>query len=426
MPTPSLRSSTISNACPTCSRCCACCGMPWRRLHDASPEYARAHRPVTRHGFGAVGMGRAGHFARRVCAALGRAGTAGHGHRLGRVAAGVAGLACDTRRRISAGGRVGDALGLFDRSQCQSRGDGRSGAERDLCGAARGHGAVPDHLVRSVFRGTRGAGVPDVVLRDSGDGGRRRAQCRPDAAGGRTVLRCRARKARYPGDASGVAAVRVRGAARGTGARHQCDDHRRAVPRGRQPRGVDETQRAALRHGGIARGDRTPVSRRFGGTGGIEGSGSTAAAVACAAMSGRIKYNLLGIAGALTVWELVGRALGTDLFAPPSVVFPEYVALLWDGPMLRELATSLRRMIVGYGFACLIGIPVGAAMGRSRLWDALLHPWLSMFVVTSVASLVPLFILVFGTVFMFRAAIVFAASTGYVMLTGYNCGCGVE
>ena len=116
-------------------------------------------------------------------------------------------------------------------------------------------------------------------------------------------------------------------------------------------------------------------------------------------MRGRIKYNLLGIVAALTVWELAGRALGPDLFAPPSVVFPEYVALLREGQMLRELASSLRQMIVGYGFACLIGIPVGVAMGRSRVCDALLHPWLSMFVVTSVASLVPLFILVFGTGF---------------------------
>jgi len=143
-------------------------------------------------------------------------------------------------------------------------------------------------------------------------------------------------------------------------------------------------------------------------------------------MSWRIKYNLLGIVAALTVWELAGRALGPDLFAPPSVVFPEYVALLREGQMLRELASSLRQMIVGYGFACLIGIPVGVAMGRSRVCDALLHPWLSMFVVTSVASLVPLFILVFGTGFMFRAAIVFAASIWYVMLTVYQGARGVE
>jgi ABC-type nitrate/sulfonate/bicarbonate transport system permease component len=142
--------------------------------------------------------------------------------------------------------------------------------------------------------------------------------------------------------------------------------------------------------------------------------------------NGRIKYHLVGIAVALAVWEAIGRAIGPDLFAPPSVVVPEYIALLREGQMLRELAISLRQMIVGYGFACLIGIPLGVAMGRSRLIDALLHPWLSMFVVTSVASLVPLFILVFGTGFWFRAAIVFAASIWYVMLTVYHGARGIE
>jgi len=143
-------------------------------------------------------------------------------------------------------------------------------------------------------------------------------------------------------------------------------------------------------------------------------------------MTQALRYQLLGIALALGVWEVVGRAIGAELFAPPTVVFPEWYALLREGQMLRELATSLRQMLVGYGFACLIGIPVGVGMGRSRLADALLHPWLSMFVVTSVASLVPLFILIFGTGFWFRAAIVFVASIWYVMLTVYQGARGVE
>lgn len=139
-----------------------------------------------------------------------------------------------------------------------------------------------------------------------------------------------------------------------------------------------------------------------------------------------LRYQLAGIAIALAVWEAAGRAVGVDLFAPPSVVLPEYVTLLREGQMLRELAGSLRQMIVGYGLACVVGIPIGVAMGRSRIADALLHPWLSMFVVTSVASLVPLFILVFGTGFWFRAAIVFVASIWYVMLTVYHGARGVE
>lgn len=143
-------------------------------------------------------------------------------------------------------------------------------------------------------------------------------------------------------------------------------------------------------------------------------------------MSRRFFYNLAGIAVALVLWEAVGRLMGDGLFAPVSVVLVEYVKMLRDGQMLSELVASLRQMLVGYGLACLVGLPVGVAMGRSRLLDALLHPWLSMLVVTSVASLVPLFVVVFGTGFWFRAVIVFVAAVWYVMLTVYHGARGIE
>jgi ABC-type nitrate/sulfonate/bicarbonate transport system permease component len=143
-------------------------------------------------------------------------------------------------------------------------------------------------------------------------------------------------------------------------------------------------------------------------------------------MSRRFRYNLLGVAIALLVWEIAGRLSGAELFAPLSTVLPEYLQMLRDGEMLGELAASLRQMLVGYGLACLIGLPLGVAMGRSRLLDALLHPWLSMFVVTSVAALVPLFVLVLGTGFWFRAVIVFFASVWYVVLTTYHGARGIE
>ena len=143
-------------------------------------------------------------------------------------------------------------------------------------------------------------------------------------------------------------------------------------------------------------------------------------------MSQRFRYNLLGVAIALIVWEIAGRLSGAEVFAPVSAVLPDYVQMLRDGEMLGELAGSLRQMLVGYGLACLIGLPLGVAMGRSRLLDALLHPWLSMFVVTSVAALVPLFVLVLGTGFWFRAAIVFVATVWYVVLTIYHGARGIE
>jgi ABC-type nitrate/sulfonate/bicarbonate transport system permease component len=100
--------------------------------------------------------------------------------------------------------------------------------------------------------------------------------------------------------------------------------------------------------------------------------------------------------------------------------------LLRQGQVVVELAGSLRQMIVGFALSCLIGLPLGIAMGRSRICDGLLHPWLSMLVVTSVAALVPMFVLLFGTGFWFRVAIVFFASVWYVMLTVYHGARGVD
>ena len=134
----------------------------------------------------------------------------------------------------------------------------------------------------------------------------------------------------------------------------------------------------------------------------------------------------LAILAVLLVWEAAGRRMGPALLAPPSAVLPEYLRLLRGGTMLEALAGSLRQMFVGYALACAVGFPLGIAMGRSRLWDALFHPWVSMFVVTSVAALVPLFIVVLGTGFWFRVAVVFVAAVWFAVLTAYHGARGIE
>ena len=50
-------------------------------------------------------------------------------------------------------------------------------------------------------------------------------------------------------------------------------------------------------------------------------------------------------------------------------------------------------------------MPVGVLMGRSRWADAALQPWVSMFVVTSTAALIPLLIMLLGTGFSFRVTV---------------------
>jgi ABC-type nitrate/sulfonate/bicarbonate transport system permease component len=134
----------------------------------------------------------------------------------------------------------------------------------------------------------------------------------------------------------------------------------------------------------------------------------------------------LGAALFLIVWEIAGRRLGEVVLAPPSIVAADYVDLLRQGDMLRELAISLRQMALGYIGACLVGMPLGIVMGRSRVADAIFHPWVSMFVVTSTAALIPLLILILGTDLSLRVTVVFLAAVWYIVLTTYNGARGVS
>lgn len=142
--------------------------------------------------------------------------------------------------------------------------------------------------------------------------------------------------------------------------------------------------------------------------------------------SARLVLQGVAILLVLLLWEGVGRLAGENFLAAPSVVGKEYLRLLQEGTMLAELSVSLRQMCVGFLLACLAGIPMGIAMGRSRVCDVILHPWVSMCVVTSVAALVPLFLLLFGSGFEFRVAIVFMASVWYIVLTAYHGARGLE
>ena len=138
-------------------------------------------------------------------------------------------------------------------------------------------------------------------------------------------------------------------------------------------------------------------------------------------MRGRsIALALVGFGLVLIAWEVAGRILGDMLLSPPSTVLPLLISILGQGRALRELADSMAQMFVGFVLACLIGMPLGIMMGRVRFVDALIHPWVSMLVVTSIAALVPIVILLLGTGLTMRVAIVFLGSVGYVLLTTYH------
>ena len=140
----------------------------------------------------------------------------------------------------------------------------------------------------------------------------------------------------------------------------------------------------------------------------------------------KILLPLIGFAIVIAIWEIVGTRLGNSLFAPASSVLIQYLDMLREGKMLSELFTSLRQMLLGFVIACLVGMPMGIAMGRSKIADTMLRPWVSIFVVTSTAALVPILIMILGTGLTLRATVVFLAAVWYIVLTTYNGAKGIS
>lgn len=96
------------------------------------------------------------------------------------------------------------------------------------------------------------------------------------------------------------------------------------------------------------------------------------------------------------LWELIGR-LDLTFFVPPiSEVFITLVKLIQTPAFQNALGTTAYAFLLGVAFAVVIGIPVGILMGKTRLLDELLLPWVNIFLSAPLTALVPVLMVLFG------------------------------
>ena len=96
------------------------------------------------------------------------------------------------------------------------------------------------------------------------------------------------------------------------------------------------------------------------------------------------------------LWELVGQ-LNLTFFVPPlSKVIVTLVGLLPTPAFLNALGVTAYAFFAGVAFAVVIGIPVGILMGKNRLLDEALLPWVNIFLSAPLTALVPVLMVLFG------------------------------
>jgi NitT/TauT family transport system permease protein len=141
----------------------------------------------------------------------------------------------------------------------------------------------------------------------------------------------------------------------------------------------------------------------------------------------RARAVLLGLGGWITfvaAWVFASNVLLTPFVLPtPSAVLDTMWGIATSGELFEHFQWSLMKILVGFGCAVLLGLPIGYLMGSSRWWKSFFH------LPVTVAGNVP------GITYAVMALVIFGISPGGPILAvalismpyvAYNVAGGVE
>jgi NitT/TauT family transport system permease protein len=120
--------------------------------------------------------------------------------------------------------------------------------------------------------------------------------------------------------------------------------------------------------------------------------------------------------GLLVASQIFAMQVGSFFWPSIPEIISGAVASVTDGTYAMVLA-SFTQMFVGFGLAVVVGVPIGLLMGQFKLFDFVVGPFVNALFVTSLVALLPFIILLFGTDFAFRVAVVFLFAVFYLIIT---------
>lgn len=136
----------------------------------------------------------------------------------------------------------------------------------------------------------------------------------------------------------------------------------------------------------------------------------------------RLGLRCLTLVLLLVSWQLAGAAGGVGL---PS--FTRTMSALADlvagADFYRALWATNQALLLGFGLAVLVALPLGLLMGRFNLVNRTIRPYLSLLIAVPVIAFIPVVQAVFGLTLSARVAVVFLFSVAYVAV---NTAVGVR
>jgi ABC-type nitrate/sulfonate/bicarbonate transport system permease component len=122
----------------------------------------------------------------------------------------------------------------------------------------------------------------------------------------------------------------------------------------------------------------------------------------------------------LLLWEWAARVPISFAFPTPWATLTALVEQVGSGVLLRATVTSLQSLLLGFGGAVVLGVPLGLLMGVVRPVGRVARVYLDLLIALPTAALVPLVILSVGINVLSSAVIVFAFSAPFVTMNAYG------
>lgn len=97
----------------------------------------------------------------------------------------------------------------------------------------------------------------------------------------------------------------------------------------------------------------------------------------------------------VAIWSFLsyGGHVNPKFLPTPTAVIATGVTMLTDGALMIDIFASLRRVVIGFTLAAIVGIPIGVAMGTFYSMDGLLGGFVRTARYLPIAAFVPLIII---------------------------------
>ncbi len=131
------------------------------------------------------------------------------------------------------------------------------------------------------------------------------------------------------------------------------------------------------------------------------------------------------------LWWIATRAIGSEdrwispvILPSPLEVLRSFPVLYRERALLQSIAATLKRVLIGFGLAAAIGVPLGILAGSWRVIESAAAPIALFGRNLPVAALIPLTILWFGidetqkVMFIFIACVPFVYADAVASITG--------